>query len=485
MALPLLLAAALMVSAAGSAEASKGIATEVAVGKSAVLTVQSPVARVSLAEPDIADVVVISPTELQINGKKLGETSLVVWDKTGNKTFFEITVVGGALGVLKEKLKEIAPGDELRFQMLNANTLVVTGTVSTDERYRKLHNLLLSYGNDITEEQVSYLQGGTVIKSRASSGGEQGNTLRFVMLVDVISPEQVLLQITVASIDRKATRELGINWAYASDKAVGLFSGVGGITSGISTVTGALALASAGSTQSQTSNGNGPQFGVIDTHNNTAYYIKALAGKGLAKILAEPNLIVKSGQQGQFKAGGEFPYPVIQPGSGVGAQATVTIDFREFGVVMNFKPTVRETGLIQLELVNAEVSSLDFANAVLVGGTRVPALKKDNVKTFVDLREGESFVLAGLINSEWSKNLNKIPLLGDIPILGAFFRDQAMQKTERELVFIVTPKIMKPMAPGQRAELPGAAEPTAKQEDDLRWVPYLPTFRSNDAEQLK
>jgi pilus assembly protein CpaC len=136
-------------------------------------------------------------------------------------------------------------------------------------------------------------------------------------------------------------------------------------------------------------------------------------------------------------------------------------------------------------IAGIEVSSLDYANAITLSGFRIPAIKKDSVSTSVDLRDGETFVIAGLINEEWSKNLDKLPLLGDIPILGAFFRDQRLNKTERELVFLVTPKIMKPMKQGERVELPGSAEPTERQIDDLRWMPLLPSSHSLDPEQLK
>jgi len=481
----LVLAASLALTAAAPAGAANTIKTDVVVGKSAIMTLPGAVSRVSLADPAIADVVVLSPRELQINGKKVGSTSLIVWDKAGTKTFFDVNVIIDN-SQLKDRLAEVAPGDDVQVKVVK-DSVVVSGTVTNPDRLLRINAILDSY---------------------------KGEGIKVVNLVEVGEMPEVLLQITVASMDRKAARELGINWAYASEKAIGVFSGVGGATIGQAITEGGGLLTgdlqAVGGTSSTSTATGGPQFGVLDLRNNTAYFLKALAGKGLAKILAEPNLLVKSGSTGTFLAGGEFPYATINSVSGnTSGATTVTIQWKPFGIRMNFTPKVKESGLIELAMGRApqpntvisgkdmftqyidtgesgiEVSSLDFANAVTVAGTRLPALKKDAVSTNVELKEGETFIIAGLINEEWSKNLDKIPLLGDIPILGAFFRDQAMSKKERELIFIVTPKIMKPMAPGQRAEIPGANEPTARQLDDLRWIPLLPTYRSNDAEQLK
>jgi pilus assembly protein CpaC len=473
----LVLAASLALSFPAQAGAANAVKTEVVVGKSAIMTLPAAVSRVSLADPAIADVLVLTPRELQINGKKIGSTSLIVWDKAGTKTFFDVDVIIDN-SQLKDRLAEIAPGDDVQVKVVK-DSVIVSGTVKSPDRLLRINAILDSY---------------------------KGDGVKVVNLVEVGEMPQVLLQITVASMDRKAARDLGINWSY-SEAHLTVDSAVSSLTGGLTSISGLLA----GSTTSGlTSDVTGATFSVVDWHNGTQYLLKALASKGLAKILAEPNLLVKSGATGHFVAGGEFPYPVIQSGSS-GGVTPVTIHFKEFGVRMNFQPVVKESGLIQLNMgrppqpstvitgkdtftqfidngeSGIEVSSLDYANSVTVPGSnfRVPALKKDAVSTNVDLKEGESFIIAGLINEEWSKNLNKLPLLGDIPILGAFFRDQSMSKTERELIFIITPKIMKPMPPGQRAELPGANEPTSRQIDDLRWVPLLPTYRSNDAEQLK
>ncbi len=472
-----LVLAAAMVMSSGTARAEKAIEYQVFLHKSAIITVATPIKRVSVTDPKIADVVAISPTEVQVNGIAIGSTTLIVWDKTGRRTFFDITVAVDTTGLEKE-IDELAPGDDVKFKMINPTTLVVSGAVKTDERKIKIENILLGFGTDITEKELFILQGGVTKEARPVPGAAKG--FQFVNLLEVTSPKEVLLQITVASVDRDAARNLGINWAYVG-KLTQVF---GSVAEGLpfASITNFVQGATAGSNSLLFQ--NSPNFGIMDSPSGTMWMLKALASKGLAKILAEPNLIVKSGERGNFLAGGEFPIPVVQT-STQGTFAPVTIQFKKFGVQLDFVPTVQENGLIQLKLDPAEVSSLDFANAVTLSGFRIPALKTDTVHTSVDLRDGETFVIAGLIRDDWSKNMEKIPLLGDIPILGAFFREQQLSKTEQELVFLVTPKLMTPLAPGAKVELPGANEPTPEQENDLRWIPMMPTSRSMNPEKLK
>jgi len=473
----LVVAFALTALTAASASAVNTVPTDVIKGKSVILTMPAAVARVSVADPEVLDVIPITSTEIQLNGLKIGNTTLIVWDKSGGRTFFDVNIIFDNTQLI-ERLGEIAPGDELTVKVAQ-NTVIVSGIVSTPDRLLSIEDLLKNYEKD---------------------------EMKVVNLVEIGEFPQVLLQITVASIDRSASRDLGFNWSYAS-KYITLDSAVSSMTGGITDIGGLIQGAVSGGLS--TSGISGATFSVVDWHNGTQYFLKALAGKGMAKILAEPNLLVKSGSTGKFLAGGEFPIPVVQSSSS-GGNLPLTIVFKEFGVRMNFTPKVKESGLIELAMGRApqpttvitgegtftqivdegeegiEVSSLDYANAIRIEGFLVPALKKDSVSTNVELKDGESFIIAGLINEEWSKNLDKLPLLGDIPILGAFFRDQKMTKSERELVFVVTPKLMKPMAPGERVEnLPGSAEPTERQTDDLRWMPLLPSSHSLDPEQLK
>ncbi len=458
---------------------------DISVGKSAIHTITGADTKyktVIISDPAIADAVIVNPKALRIRGKKAGSTDMIIYYNDGKKDTFDLNV-NVDISLVELRIKELAPNDNIQVQGLK-NVVIVKGTVSSKEKYDHINDLLKSIGTNITSKELVYLQGG-IVKEVDNTGSADDTGIKVINMLEVIDVPQVLLQISIASVDRKAVRDLGINWAYASEKAIGVFSGVGGATSGAAVISSALALTSNGSTSPVTSTG-GPQLGVLDVRNNTAYLLKALASKGLAKMLAEPNLIVKSGEQGRFKAGGSFPYPTVQSisgGTGTSSSA-ISVTFQDFGVIMDFKPVVRDSGIIQLNLVHGEVSSLDFANGVSIGGTQVPLIISDTLNTSVDLRDGEAFVVAGLMQDDWAKKLDKLPILGDIPILGAFFRDQHMQKEERELVFFITPKIVKATAPGAKTELPGANEPSAAQKEDQKWIPLMPNERSIDPEKV-
>ena len=471
------------------------ILTEVEVGKSVIMTLKDPVDRVSLTDTAVADVVVISTSELQINGKKAGITSLIIWDKTGKKTFFDVNVLQGIPGIdqLKDRIMSAAPGDDVRVSQLK-NTVIVSGSVSSYERFARIDNMLKSFGKSVTSKEVLTLQSG-IVKEVEVSGGEGESTIKFLNLLEVINIPQVELNILVASVDRQATQDLGINWALITED-VALFSTVGSafpidqirnLASGSHFSSGQnVGGANSSGTQQADNNihiTNNPNFGVIHGPSGTAFLIRALGRKGLAKILAEPKLIVKSGESGSFLAGGSIPIPVVQS-LGVGSGNAITVQYQPFGVKLNFKPLVTEDGVVRLKLDPAEVSALDNANAVQISGFNIPALRIDTVSTSVDLKEGEAFVIAGLIDNEWSKTLQKFPILGDIPIIGAFFREQVMLKNERELVFFVTPKIIKPVLAQNLPAVPGVNEPTPEQNKDLDWIPGWPTKRSIEPEKL-
>jgi pilus assembly protein CpaC len=460
------------------------IPIDVTVGKSAIHSVTNPELKyktVIISDPEIADAAIVNPKALRIRGKKAGSTDMIIYYNDGTKDTFDLNV-NADTGALEERIKEIAPGDAVQFRAMK-NTIIVMGTVSSQERYDRIYSLLLSIGKTYkTTKTVSYLQGGQTLTTEGTTteGGGEDSKIYFVDMIEVIDIPQVLLQITVASIDRTALKDLGINWSQIS-KGVALFSTVGSALP-FDTLTN-IGAGSGGALGGDQTFQNNPNFSVVDTQNGTSYMIRALSNKGLAKVLAEPNLIVKSGEEGNFLAGGEFPIPIVTSATS-GTTAAVTVEYKKFGVQLHFKPIVKETGVIQLKLDPAEVSSLDFANAVRLSGFLIPALKTDTVTTSVDLREGESFVIAGLLRDDWSKNLSKFPILGDIPILGAFFREQHMEKTERELVFLVTPKLIRPMVAGSKTELPGVDEPSAAQKEDQKWFPLMPTGRTLDAEKI-
>jgi pilus assembly protein CpaC len=217
-----------------------------------------------------------------------------------------------------------------------------------------------------------------------------------------------------------------------------------------------------------------PQIGFAHFPSDIGIVLKALSSKGYAKVLAEPNLIVRSGERGNFHVGTRFP---VQTVTGIGADATVSIVYEEVGIRINFAPEVLETGAIRLKIDPAEVSNItDF---VRLQNLVAPVVDTRTVKTSVDLKEGESLVLAGLLSDETKKNIQKIPLLGDIPIFGALFRSTSEDLKEKELVFFITPKMVKPTPPGQKTELPTDKKLTPEQEREFNWIP-IPTRKATN-----
>jgi pilus assembly protein CpaC len=441
-------------------------------------------------------------TEIKIDGQYPGKATLIVWDKDEKKQFFDINVVTDTTD-LEKRINEIAKDDapNLHITRLN-NTIVISGSVSTSERKARIDILLRSVAYPVGSKEISYLQGGQTTETEKNFGDPSDKTLRYVDLIEVANAPQIDLQITVASIDRNALRELGINWAYVS-RNLTIDTAVSAISPGLTAINNLVSGTHGGSLT--TTGINGANVGVVHSPSGTQFLIKALASKGLARVLASPDLLVRDGEVGTFLAGGEFPVPVVQSGTigGNGSNSTsISVEWKKFGVLMNMKPIVKEDGSIEINMENnttkngstagngeencgIEVSSLDFANAVEFSGFKIPALKTDRINTNVELKDGETFVVGGLINEEWTKNLDKVPLLGDIPIIGAFFRDQKLTRNERELVFFITPKMVKPMPAGTKPAIPGANEPTKEQDDAFKFVPMLPNSISMDPLKLK
>jgi pilus assembly protein CpaC len=245
---------------------------------------------------------------------------------------------------------------------------------------------------------------------------------------------QVQLQVRVAEVSRNRMRDLGSSFAYQGSPGAGAFVSGGGPANAGDITKGVLS-----STFSS--------LNLLVLGGNMASMIRALQTQGVLRELAEPNLIAMDGQQASFLAGGEFPVPIVQGG---GDKSTVSIIFKEYGVRLNFKPTIIDEDHIRLEL-EPEVSTIDFANGVKFDGFLIPALKTRRAKTGVELRDGQSFALAGLLDNSESRTLSKVPVLGDIPVLGSLFRSKSFQKNETELIFIVTAQLVKPV---NRDDLP-------------------------------
>jgi len=372
------------------------------VGKSILVKTDERVKRVSIAAPEIADFVLLSPNEVYLTGKAAGTTNLTLWQNQKVRSIYDLVVAYDVAG-LKQKLNDLLPGEKDIRAIGTHDSITLTGTVSSTA------NL----------SQVLALAGAYAPKDK------------IVNLLQVAGIHQVMLEVRVAEMSKLLTKRIGVNFTYVrgGDFAVSM---LGGLTS--------FAADSAGpmSTFSEAINA---LFRFSSGDAQWTFFIDALKEDGLAKVLAEPTLIAQSGQTASFLAGGEFPYPVPQ---GLGSRETITIEFKPFGVLLKFTPTVLSEKRISIS-VAPEVSELDFATAVRFGGFVVPGLRKRTASTTVELADGQSFAIAGLLKETVKEEISKFPLLGDIPVLGALFRSSSFQKDESELVIVVTVHLVKPL----------------------------------------
>jgi pilus assembly protein CpaC len=403
----IVLLAALMLWAAGSlpAEAQETGKLHVMAGKSVILRSVEQVKRVSIADPGIADFVLISPNEIYITGRAAGITNMTLWQDKGKYSIYDVEV-GYDVSRLKQQLHEILPDEkDLRVTAMH-DTITLSGRVSSAPSLS--HALAL-----------------------ASAYAPEGKVHN---LVEVRGVHQVMLEVRVAEMQRSLARRLGVNFSYFTESGKFGISRLAGLTSlDESKLGGSILVSPAVNALFRFSSSGTTWTGFID----------ALKADGLVKVLAEPTLIALSGQNASFNAGGEFPVPVPQ---GLG---TVAIEYRTFGVSLNFTPVVLADNKINIH-VAPEVSELDFSSAVQLGGYIVPGLSTRRAETVVELADGQSFAIAGLLRDTVRDAMSKYPLLGDIPILGTLFRSREFQKNETELIIIATPRLVKPLDPSKQ-----------------------------------
>lgn len=389
----------------------------VTVGKSALVDFSKPVTRVAIGAGDIAEATAVSPNEVMVNGKTPGNTSLIVWEQGGERQFFNVTVHPSRaasedqLTALRRELKVALPGQNLTVAAEN-NLVFLRGTV-----------------NDLASSDRAV--------QMASSAGKVVNLL-YVNVPP--TPPQIILKVRFASVDRNLTRSLGINIF-----STGAANTIGTVTTGqFSPPT--VSVPTPG-TPSVASISNALNLFFFRPDLNLGATIEALQSQGLVQILAEPNIIAEDGKEASFLAGGEFPYPVVQGITGGGTGA-VTIQFKEFGVRLNFIPTITPRGTVRLQ-VAPEVSALDFADAVTISGFTVPAITLRKVNTEVELNESQSFAIGGLLDNRETQTFQKIPFISSVPVLGKFFQSISKNRTNTELMIIVTPQIVYPIDKGQ------------------------------------
>jgi pilus assembly protein CpaC len=387
--------------------------------KSTIVTTSRPRQSLAIGEPSIADINAISPTRLLVTGKKPGSTQLISWDDQDHSQVIDVTVTAD-LGGLTDQYKRIFPNNKIEVSSAGEDTVVLSGTVGSLAMAEKAESLAAPYGKKV------------------------------VNLLDVSGGQQVMLQVRVAEVSRTALSQLGVNLAYTDGTSFG------GSNTGIGNGFG---TAAAQAVQDQTLlgiPGIGDQVTLFGkgVFGNTAVFafISALRQNNLLRVLAEPNLVAMSGQEATFLAGGEFPVPIPQNG-GIDNN-TITIEFKEFGVKLSFVPLVLGDGRIRLKLA-PEVSDLDFTNAVRFSGFVIPGLTTRRMSSTVEVGDGQSLAMAGLLNQSLAANKQVTPLLGDLPVLGTLFRSVRYQRKETELVVLVTPRLVSPMSPEEVPTLPG------------------------------
>lgn len=396
------------------------------VGRSLVLNSPQILKRISVSDPTIASAVTISPTQVLLNGLSVGKASLILWNEQEKSVAYDLHVEIDVVG-LRDTVAQLFPNENIQLSQ-SGTSVVLTGTATTKE---------------VSDRVFAIAQ------------TQSKNVVNLLTILQLAAGGQVLLQVRFAEVDRAAVQQLGIN----------IFStGAANTPGAIST--GQFSPPSVGQVQGTIPGGiegTVTTFTLGDLLNiflfrpdlNLAVTIRALQQHNVLQILAEPNLLALNGREASFLAGGEFPFPTVQSTAGLGA---VTITFKEFGVRLKFTPNILSDGTIRLK-VAPEVSALDFTNGLTISGFAVPALSTRKAETEIELRDGQSFAIAGLIDNRLTENATKIPGLGDIPIIGKLFRSRAINKSKTELMVMVTPKLVRPLAPGQVPTMPDFKRP--------------------------
>ena len=381
------------------------------VGKSIVIDYPGDVRQISTSNPDIVDANPVTTREVLVHGKGLGTGTLIVWSKAGERTFYTVTVEAN-LDPLRRLLRETFPGDEIHVQS-SRDSISLTGTVSDPKIGERAAALAAPFGK-------------TVVNNLAPAAPPV--------------EKQIVLRVKFADLDRNKATQFGVNLF-----ALGTGNTIGRVTTG-QYPSGTLDMAS------------GARLTIADALNifafrpdlNLGTFIKALQAESILQILAEPNLVTTNGKEASFLVGGEFPVPVIQGGSNAGG---VTVQFREFGIRLLFSPVITPNKTIKMHL-RQEVSTLDLNNAVTLNGFTIPALATRRAETDIELAEGQSFVVAGLLDNRETESYTKLPGIGNVPILGSLFRSRDVKTSRSELVMLVSPEIARPLEPGEKAPLP-------------------------------
>jgi len=388
---------------ASFAQNKEAIAVNVLVGQSRVINFDRPVGRFSVSNPEIAEAVLVTPDQVLVNGKAFGQVNFIAWEQTGGQFLVFDVYVRANLSLIDSQIRTLFPKEDIRLSQANGS-VVMSGSVKDANTAAQVQSVIEAAGFKAVNMLTS----------------------------PVSTATQVQLSVRVAEVNRNRLRDYGTSFMTNGQTGGYANSGGGPSVLGDSTI-GALSAVFQ------------PALNVLLFNNsiNTAAMLKILRTEGAFRELAEPNLIAMNGSQASFLAGGEFPVPVLQNAGG-GGNVGITIVWKEYGVRLNFKPTIIDEDHIRLEL-EPEVSTIDFSNGVRFNGFVVPALRTRRAKTGVELRDGQSFALAGLLDNSETKTLSRIPIVSDIPVIGALFKSKSFEKKETELMFIVTAQMVKPV----------------------------------------
>ncbi|HUQ31203.1 MAG TPA: type II and III secretion system protein family protein [Pyrinomonadaceae bacterium] len=388
----------------------ESVPVNVLVGQSRVINFDKPIGRFSVSNSEIAEAVLVAPDQVLVNGKAYGQVNFIAWEQSGGKFIVFDVYVRANLSLIDSQIRALFPKDDIRLSQANGS-VVISGNVNDPRTVTQIQAVIEAAG----------------FKTVNMLGSPVKNAM------------QVQLQVRVAEVSRTKLRELGASLATAN-----------GGTSAFSSPAGPASL-------NEINGGimkflfSGANLFLFNSAINTQAMIHALKTEGALRALAEPNLIAMDGEEASFLAGGEYPVPVIQSGA---ERNSVSIVFKAYGVKLNFKPTIIDENHIRLVL-EPEVSTIDFSTGVKFDGFLIPGLRTRRAKTGIELRDGQSFALAGLLDNSETRSISKIPLLGDIPILGALFKSKSFQKQETELVFFVTAQLVKPVNPDDLPQLRG------------------------------
>ncbi|MBI1390667.1 MAG: hypothetical protein GC154_19730 [bacterium] len=389
------------------------------VNKSQLIKLNEPATRVSVVAPEIADVQIIDPQQILVTAKQVGETTLLVWTEDDKTRPIDVSVEWNTEQI-QNRINELMPDDGIEV-LSTENGVALNGAVHSIDRVEKAMDIAAAYAPSVLN------------------------------LLETPGNHQVLLKVKVAEVARSFRDEKGINFRYLDNTAYG------------------------GSTMGNLMSGNltGDGLDISDAvtlffgfpNSNIDAFVRAMQEKGLLQILAEPNLIARSGEKASFLAGGEFPIPVVQ----AGANNSITIEYKEFGVKLDFSPLVTDVDQIQLDLTS-EVSDLDFSHGLQLAGFVIPSIVTRRAHTIVKLGDGQTFAVAGLISKQKQLTRQKIPGVGDIPLLGGLFKAKQLEDKETELLIMVTPHLIAPLDQAEGAPMPSEIEYDAMTEDEYKAI---------------